>query len=765
MKTVGKFWAIGVGPGAADLLTLRAAEVLRRVHVVYHAGPQLDQGRAWEVVRGLLSPQQEVRLLLSGSMRAAGASDRDAAYRPGVERIAADCRQGRDVAFVTEGDPTLYSTAAHVWQMLQELAPEVPVEIVPAVSSITAAAARAAWPLAQKGELLVVVPAGYCRDHLGELDRLAGGAASVCLLKVQSVYADVLQAVAALRRRFPDLQTVYAENVGTEREWLTHNLEEAAGREEYFSLVLLRLPSDVSPTRKRGMQSFPRSDVRPTRKRGMQSFPRLRVGLTVVGIGPGDPDHLTCRAWDVLEGVDDIVGYEGYLQQLQPCGFRATFHPSPIGDETRRALQALELARQGRRVALVSSGDAGVYGMASLLLETAAPSPDVPIEIVPGVTAATAAAALLGAPLGHDFACISLSDLLTPWAVIERRLAAAAAADFVVVLYNPVSRRRTWQLPRAREILLRHRQPCTPVGLVDGAFRPHGRTWSTTLGELTAEGVTMQTTVIVGNSQTRRSNGRLVTPRGYGVPPHPPAPSPTEGRGGERQQDTPPATPVLLPPLPRVGEGGGGSEGPGRRILDESFALIERELGDHALPPWAFAVVRRMIHASGDFDFARLLRSSDDFESAVRAALLSRAPIVTDTEMVLAGVRSAVARCPGLTAACHLNDPEAAAPAGGLTRSAAGIRRAARLYPAPVLLIGNAPTALDEALALVEAGAWQPAAILGMPVGFVGVEEAKERLQRQRQVPWLTCLGRKGGSAVAAAALNALLEHTPSKEG
>jgi precorrin-2 C(20)-methyltransferase len=728
MKTTGKFWAVGVGPGAADLLTLRAADVLRRVHVVYHAGPQPDQGRAWEVVRGLLSPQQEVRLLLSGSMR-------DAAYRPGVERIAADCRRGLDVAFVTEGDPTLYSTAAHVWQSLQEIAPEVPVEIVPAVSSITAAAARAAWPLAQKGDLLAVVPAGYCREHLGELDRLVGGAASVCLLKVQSVYADLLEAVAALRRRFPDLQTVYAENVGTEREWLTSNLEEAAGRGEYFSLVLLRLAPEVVSGREGEAPAEPASPRAAAAGSAGASPSRLAPlgAVWVIGIGPGDPDHLTRRAWDVLHGVDDIVGYEGYLQQLESCGFRATFHPSPIGDETRRAVLALELVRQGRRVALVSSGDAGVYGMASLLLETAAPFPEVPIEIVPGVTAATAAAALLGAPLGHDFACISLSDLLTPWAVIERRLEAAAAGDFVVVLYNPVSRRRTWQLPRARDILLRNRQPGTPVGLVDGAFRPHGRTWSTTLGELTPEGITMQTTVIIGNGQTRQSSGRLVTPRGYGASPRPPTPSAPE--------------PV------------------GRRILDESFAIIERELGPRAFPPWAFAVVRRLIHASGDFDFARLLRYSDDFESAIRAALANRVPIVTDTEMVLVGVRSAVARVPGLTAACHLNDPEATDPVPDLTRSAAGIRRASRLYPAPLLLIGNAPTALEEALALVEAGAWRPAAILGMPVGFVGVEEAKERLQRQARVPWLTCIGRKGGSAAAAAALNALLEHFTKNEG
>src|SRR5207302_2265342 len=132
----------------------------------------------------------------------------------------------------------------------------------------------------------------------------------------------------------------------------------------------------------------------------------------------------------------------------------------------------LKLAQGGRRVALVSSGDAGVYGMASLLLETAENLPEVEIEVIPGITAATAAAALLGAPLGHDFACVSLSDLLTPWDVIERRLNAAAEGDLVLALYNPLGRRRTWQLPRARDILLGQRRPGTPVGLVTRAFRP-----------------------------------------------------------------------------------------------------------------------------------------------------------------------------------------------------------------------------------------------------------------------------------------------------
>jgi precorrin-3B C17-methyltransferase len=236
----------------------------------------------------------------------------------------------------------------------------------------------------------------------------------------------------------------------------------------------------------------------------------------VVGLGPGDPGLLTPQAERALRAADVVLGYDAYLEALRPLRLPGELRGSPIGAEAERAALALELAAAGRRVVLVSSGDAGVYGMASLVLETAERAPGVEVEVVPGVTAALSAAALLGAPLGHDFACVSLSDLLTPWPVIERRLEAAGQGDFVVALYNPLSKRRTWQLPRARDLLLQHRPAETPVGLVDRAYRAGARAWLTALGELTGAGVGMETLLIVGNSRTRVVNGRLVTPRGYG---------------------------------------------------------------------------------------------------------------------------------------------------------------------------------------------------------------------------------------------------------
>lgn len=487
----GRFWAIGVGPGDPELLTLKAVKRIQRADVLYHAGPAPDQGRALEVIRSLLRPEQLKCVLLTAPMREVSASDWKAQYRPGVEQIAADCRSGKDVAFITEGDPTLYSTAAHVWQLLEELAPDILIEIVPGVSSITAAAASVGWPLAQKDDLFAVVPANY---HAANLQRLIATFSTVCLLKVPQALPAIEQ---ALVRFGPEREAVYLENVGTQQQWITHDLSEMAGRSTYFSLILVRRVGQMDRSR-------------PPVAGGVGK-------LWIVGLGPGDPQVMTHQALDVLEAVEVVVGYEGYLRALSPLRLRAELRGSPIGAEAQRAAQALELAQSGKCVALVSSGDAGLYGMASLLLETAENLADVEIEMVPGVTAAVSAAALLGAPLGHDFACISLSDLLTPGEIILHRLFAAGEGDFVVALYNPISQKRSWQLLSARDILLQYRKPETPVGLVDRAYRPGTRIWQTTLGKLTSAGVTMETMVIIGNSQTRVVNGRMVTPRGYGA--------------------------------------------------------------------------------------------------------------------------------------------------------------------------------------------------------------------------------------------------------
>ncbi|MEU3793173.1 precorrin-3B C(17)-methyltransferase [Streptomyces fructofermentans] len=239
-----------------------------------------------------------------------------------------------------------------------------------------------------------------------------------------------------------------------------------------------------------------------------------RGRLAVVGLGPGARDLLTPRARDELRRASVLVGLDQYVDQIRDLlrpGTRVL--ESGLGAEEERARTAVAEARLGHAVALIGSGDAGVYAMASPALAEA--SDDIDVVGVPGVTAALAAGAILGAPLGHDHVSISLSDLHTPWEVIERRVRAAAGADLVVTFYNPRSRGRDWQLPKALALLAEHREPATPVGVVRNASRPDESSRVTTLAGLDPATVDMMTVVTVGNTATREIAGRMVTPRGY----------------------------------------------------------------------------------------------------------------------------------------------------------------------------------------------------------------------------------------------------------
>lgn len=239
----------------------------------------------------------------------------------------------------------------------------------------------------------------------------------------------------------------------------------------------------------------------------------------MVGLGPGSAIHLSPMAWEALVRAWGVVGYKTYIELIDERmleGKRVV--QTGMRQEMDRVSAAVDMARDGREVAVVSSGDAGVYGMAGLvyeMLERDGLLDEVPVEVVPGIPALAAGAALLGAPLTHDFAVVSLSDLLTPWERIEKRLEHAAAADFSIVLYNPRSKRRDWQLPRALEIIGRHRAPETPVGLVRSASRPGQQATVRTLAEFDPSGVDMLSIVFVGNSNTRAHGDRMITPRGY----------------------------------------------------------------------------------------------------------------------------------------------------------------------------------------------------------------------------------------------------------
>lgn len=241
--------------------------------------------------------------------------------------------------------------------------------------------------------------------------------------------------------------------------------------------------------------------------------------MTIVGLGPGDARYLAPKARTALKHAEVIVGYKAYIDLIEPelLAGKETI-ATGMGKEITRSQMAIERASQGKKTAIVSSGDAGIYGIAGLVLELLAEEDlmdDIEVEVIPGIPALCAASSLLGAPLMHDFAVISLSDLMTPWEVIRQRLEAAARADFVLVIYNPSSKKRDWQLGEMKELVLRYRKGHTLVGIVRNAMRKGQSVKITTLSHLDGRGIDMLSILVVGNSRTRLIGGKMVTPRGY----------------------------------------------------------------------------------------------------------------------------------------------------------------------------------------------------------------------------------------------------------
>lgn len=249
----------------------------------------------------------------------------------------------------------------------------------------------------------------------------------------------------------------------------------------------------------------------------------MKSKIFVVGIGPGSADHLTQRARTALYEADVIVGYKTYVNLIKCIVGGKEIVSTGMTEEVERCKAAIELADKGKKVAVISSGDAGIYGMAGLIYELISCRGGVTpplltvhdIEVIPGVSALNAAAAVLGAPLMHDFAAISLSDLLTPWELIKKRVKAAAMADFVISIYNPKSSGRTEQIGIARELILKYQKPETPVGIVKNAMRDGQKVVVTTLSDMLNHDIDMLTTIIIGNSRTFVVDGVMVTPRGY----------------------------------------------------------------------------------------------------------------------------------------------------------------------------------------------------------------------------------------------------------
>ena len=464
--------------------------------------------------------------------------------------------------------------------------------------------------------------------------------------------------------------------------------------------------------------------------------------IIIAGIGPGSKEDITPAVLEAVRQADVVVGYQYYFQFIeQYLKPDCTCIDTGMKKERERAEQAFEYAEKGHTVVVISSGDAGIYGMTPLIYQMRDErKADIEIEALPGISAFQKAASLLGAPIGHDMCIISLSDLMTPWEVIERRIKATATGDFVTAVYNPKSHGRYWQLYRLVELFLQERSPETPVGYVRQAGREEQEVKLTTLADFNPEDVDMFTVILIGNSQSYISEGKMITPRGYSLTPHPsiPANAPTRS----------------------LSNGEGSNYSKGQNIMMESFRTIASELKrDYALDhQWALL---HAIHTTADFEMEDILYTDkgavETLYNKVKDGSLKT--IVTDVTMVTSGIRKGALQRLGIETKCYLSDSRVAemATALGITRTQAGIRLAVEEHPDALFAFGNAPTALMELCELIRKGKAHPAGIIAAPVGFVHVRESKHMVKPFKDIPKIIIEGRKGGSNLAATLCNAIL--------
>lgn len=458
--------------------------------------------------------------------------------------------------------------------------------------------------------------------------------------------------------------------------------------------------------------------------------------IIVAGIGPGSEADITPAVLNAIRQSDIIIGYKYYFRFITHLLREGTeCVDTGMKREQARAEQAFAYAKAGKTVCVISSGDAGIYGMAPLIYEMKKESgSDIEIETCPGISAFQKAASLLGAPIGHDFCVISLSDLMTPWELIEKRIRAAATADFVTAVYNPKSEGRYWQLYRLRELFLQERHSDTPVGYVRQAGREEEVVSVTTLADFDPERVDMFTVVLIGNSQTYLFDDHMITPRGY------------YGEMKQKKSDT----------------------GLGQDIMIRSFRTIEKELRNPDIPldrKWALL---HAIHTTADFDMENILYTDPGAVSTLYNMIHDGKlrTIITDVTMAASGIRKGALRRLGVEVRCYLQDERVTgmAAAKGITRTQAGIRLAAEEHPDALFVFGNAPTALMELCDLIRKGKAAPSGIVAAPVGFVHVQESKHMVKPFTHVPKLIVEGRKGGSNLAATLVNAILCYNDAEQ-
>ncbi|WP_433715645.1 precorrin-3B C(17)-methyltransferase [Nocardia sp. CA-084685] len=586
----GKLWGVGLGPGDPELVTVKAARVIAEADVIaFHSarhGRSISRGiaapymRAGQLEEHLIYPVTTETTDHPGGYQGAI----DEFYEQAAERLATHLVAGRSVALLAAGDPLFYSSYMH---MHRRLADRFEAEIIPGITSVSAAAAALGTPLVEGEQVLTVLPGTMPTD---ELTRRLRDTDAAAIMKLGRTYPGVRRALSDSGRL---ADAYYIERASSARERVLAADEVDDADVPYFSITLVPGPQPTTtlplansvqvrqsavgttatpianawsngtidasnesaadrtvvpvpqqtsplslpnPVRNQhssvdpattpvtnagsiGISAESAADVRlanpePDPHRSVQQADaelarvdtRDAVGpgeVVVVGLGPGSPDWTTPEVERALAEATDLVGYTTYINRV-PSRPGQRRHASDNRVESERAAMALDLAKHGAKVVVVSSGDPGVFAMAAAVLEESADPhwQGVPVRVLPGLTAANAVASRVGAPLGHDYAMISLSDRLKPWEVVAQRLSAVAAADMAIAIYNPASSQRTWQVAAMREVLLEHRKPDTPVVLARDVGGPTESVRVVTLAELDPAEVDMRTLLIIGASTT-----------------------------------------------------------------------------------------------------------------------------------------------------------------------------------------------------------------------------------------------------------------------
>lgn len=516
----GHLYGVGVGPGDPSLITLRAARLVETADVVaYHRAahrPSTARSIAAAHVREGAIEEPLVYPVTTGTTDHPGGYYGALAdfYDECAERFAAHLDAGRSVVCLAEGDPLFYGSFMYVHDALRE---RYPTEVVPGITAMAAASAAVGTGLSRHEDTVTVLPGTL---PVAELARRLADTDAAVIMKLGRTFAAVRE---ALRQAGLLERAVYVERASREGERVLPVAQVDPETVPYMSIVVVPGRDVRADAAGRAVgDGSAAGAVAPTTTAA--ASPSGRTGTVhVVGLGPGPDRWLTPEASEVLARVDHVVGYAPYVARV-PQREGLTRHASGNSVELDRGRLALDLAREGADVALVSGGDAGVFGMATALFESRETAltddpgyADVPVEIVPGVTAAHAASALVGAVLGGDHALVNLSDNLKPWEVLAARLTALATNDISIALYNPRSRSRPDTLCAARDLLVEAVGSERVVVVARHVGRDEQSSWVTTLGELDVEAVDMGCLVVIGASTTQvTDDGRVWTPRSVG---------------------------------------------------------------------------------------------------------------------------------------------------------------------------------------------------------------------------------------------------------